>query len=79
MTAPNELICFPMWPLAETAMGYYVTASWVPYHTHYVIRSFPLCGANVLHPARMIYLDRQLRRPPKKQTNKKPACTPGVV
>ena len=26
---------------------YYVTASWVPYHKHYTIRSFPLCGVNV--------------------------------
>ena len=40
--------------------GYYVTASWVPYHEHYVIRPFPLCGLNVFHPAQMIKINRQL-------------------
>ena len=37
-----------------------VTASWVPYHEHYVIRPFPLCGLNVFHPAQMIKINRQL-------------------
>ena len=44
--------------------SYYVIASWVPHHktlSHWVIRSFPLCGVK-LHPAHLIYLDRQLRR-----------------
>ena len=73
MTASNESIFFLVWPLPETAMGlYYVTASWVPYHKHYVIRSFPLWGVKVLHPAHMIELDRQLPRPPK---NKLQVCT----
>ena len=40
--------------------GYYVTALWVPYHEHYVIRPFPLCGLNVFHPAQMIKINRQL-------------------
>ena len=43
MTASNVFILFPVWLLPETAKwGHYVTASWVPYHEHYVIRSFPL-------------------------------------
>ena len=37
MTASNELVCFPVWPLPETAMGLpttrYESASWVSYHT----------------------------------------------
>ena len=37
---------------------------------HYVIRSFPLCRVRVFHPARLIQLDRQPWRPPKKQKNK---------
>ena len=58
MTASNELNHFPVWPLPET---HGVTASWVPYHKHYVTRALPLCGVKVLHPAQIIYLDRRGR------------------
>ena len=54
----------------------------MPYHKHYVIRSFPLCGVKVLHPERMISLDRQLWRPPKQKTKKNgmyPGCLAHVV
>ena len=58
----NELGRVVVWPLPETAMSlsttWYVTASWVPYHipVHtYVIRSSPLCGGKVLHPAQIIH------------------------
>ena len=41
---------------------HHLTVSWVPCRirsTHYVVRSFPLCG-KVLHPAQMIQLDRHV-------------------
>ena len=51
MTASNVFIFFPVWLLPETAKwGHYVTASWVPYHEHYVIRSFPLCRVQFTTP-----------------------------
>ena len=53
MTAPMS--CFGFWyGRSRDSNGYYyVTALWVPYHIHtrYVMRSFPLCGFRVLHPA----------------------------
>ena len=52
MTASNELIFFVVWPLPETAMGVRCNCLVVVALpcTHYVIRSFPLWGVNVLHP-----------------------------
>ena len=41
-------------PLPETAMGFYVTASWVPYHKHYLVQPFPLGRGKAFHPAQMI-------------------------
>ena len=62
-----------MWPLPETALdalrNYLVGA--MPYK-HYVMRSFPLCGVKVLHPAQIIELDRQPCRRPKHK--KHPGC-----
>ena len=38
---------------------YYVTAWWVPYHVHTMIRDviIPLCGVRVLHAAQTIELN----------------------
>ena len=52
MTASNAVICFPVWPVPETAMGILCNCQVgaLPYK-HCGIRSSPLCGAKVLHPA----------------------------
>ena len=59
MTVSNDSICFPVWTLPETAGILYVCNCLVGArtYTHYVIRSPPVCGVEVLHPAQY-YLTR---------------------
>ena len=66
MTASNELNCFPIWPLPETAMGLLLCNCLVGALPHYVIRPFPLCGVKAIQPAQ-----DALTRPPVAATAKK--------
>ena len=61
-----------MWPLPETAMGALCNclADALPY-THYVIRSSPLCGVKVLHPAQYDLTRQPLTVTAKKKQGKK--------
>ena len=54
MTASNELLCFQVRPLRETAMARRCNflRDALPY-AQYVVRSFPLRRVTVLHPAQM--------------------------
>ena len=55
MTASNEMNCFLVWPFPETAMGILCNSLvGALTYTLYVIRSFPLCGVTIHHPAQMI-------------------------
>ena len=56
----NELICFLVWPLPETAMGLLrdCLVGALPC-THYVIRLFPWCGVEVLPAQKLSNFDRQ--------------------
>ena len=62
MTASIELILFSGVATSRDSneWEYYVSASWVPYREHCVMRSFPLCGVEVLHLERMMKLGYQL-------------------
>ena len=48
-----------------TSKRQHTTASWMPYHKPYVIRSFPLCRVKVHHPAQTI--QRVIPRKPKRK------------
>ena len=52
MTAPMSYTLFSGVATPETAMGiiYNCLVGALPY-SHYAMRSFPLCGVRVLHPA----------------------------
>ena len=60
MTASMRYFNFRCSHFQRQQWEYYVTASWVPYHEHYVIRPIPFCRVKVAHLAQMIYLDHQL-------------------
>ena len=50
----NELLCFFLWPLQrqQWVLLCNCLVGALPY-SHYVMRSFPLCGVRVLHPAQI--------------------------
>ena len=54
----NELLCFLVWPLQRRQWVLICNCLMgaLPY-SHYVKRSFPVCGVRVLHPAQMTQLD----------------------
>ena len=74
MTTTETMIFFPVWPLPETAMGLLCTASWVPYHKRYVIRSFALCGLKLSPPR-----TNDRTRPPVAATAKKRTDGGGII
>ena len=55
MTASMTSFIFGCGHSQRQQWGCYVIASWAPYHKHYVMRSFPVCGVKLLHPAQTIY------------------------
>ena len=59
---------------------YYVIASWVPLpYSHYVMRSFPLCGVSVLQTAHYDLLDNHHGDRQKKNKKRHPGCLAHAV